>query len=78
MVGEITNCPMYYIAAENDSVTTADQAIEMFRRSNEPKKLWVIPGIEHHNVYEEPYLGKIIEATTEWFAEHLGHPNTLP
>jgi uncharacterized protein len=71
MVGQIVGCPMFYVAAGKDTVTPTDQVIEMFRRTSEPKKLWVIPGIEHYNVYEEPYVGQILEATVAWFDQHL-------
>ena len=62
---------MLYIVAENDVVTPADDVIDMYEITEEPKKLWVIPGLPHNGVYEEPYLGQVIEMTTDWLREHL-------
>ena len=60
-----------YIAAERDTTTPADDVIDMYELTEEPKKLWVIPGIPHYGVYEEPYLGQVMEMTIDWLREHL-------
>ena len=72
VVSRISPRPIFYIAAERDTLTPAEDIIEMYRRTGEPKKLWVIPGVNHHNVYEEPYLSQVLEVSTAWLKEQIG------
>ena len=60
-----------YIVAERDVTTPADDVVDMYERSGAPKKLWVIPGIPHYGVYEEPLAGQIFDVAAEWLREHL-------
>ena len=71
MVDRISPRPILYIAAEKDSVTPAGDIVDMYKRTKEPKKLWIIPGIPHSGVYEEPYLSQVMEMATEWLREYL-------
>ena len=71
VVDRISPRPIFYIVAERDTRCPADQVIEMYDRTKEPKKLWAIPGIGHHNVYLEPYQSQVMEAITTWLKEQL-------
>ena len=71
VVDRISPRAVLYIGAEKDTVTPTDDLIAMYQRSKEPKKLWVIPEIRHHDVYTEPYLGQVIEMASDWLREHL-------
>ena len=71
VVDRISPRAILYIAAERDTTTPADDVIDMYKRTEEPKKLWVIPGIPHYGVYEEPYLGQVMEMAIDWLREHL-------
>ncbi len=72
VVDRISPRPIFYIAAGRDTLTPAEDIVEMYKRTGEPKKLWVIPGIDHHNVYEEPYMSQVLEVSTTWLKENLG------
>ena len=71
VVDRISPRAILYIVAEKDTITPADQVIDMYERTREPKKLWVIPGIPHYAVYEEPYMSRVLDMTTDWLQEHL-------
>ena len=71
VVDRISPRAILYIAAERDTICPSDQVVDMYERTGEPKKLWLIPGAAHYNVYEEPYLGQVWEMTTGWLREHL-------
>ncbi len=60
-----------YIGAEQDTVTPADGVIEMYEKTKDPKKLWMIPGIGHYGVYEKTCLDEIMAATYDWLKQHL-------
>ena len=71
VVNRISPRAILYIVAEKDTVCPADQALEMYERTLEPKKLWVIPGALHYAVYEEPYLTQVREMITDFLKDHL-------
>lgn len=63
-----------FIHAERDSMVPADQARSMYIKAGEPKKLVIIPGVEHGDVYEavNPDVSKIVmRETVEWYEKHL-------
>ena len=60
-----------YIAAELDAVTPSDGVVDMHARTGEPKKLWVIPGAAHYDVYREELVHQILDMSVDWMAEHL-------
>jgi pimeloyl-ACP methyl ester carboxylesterase len=71
VVDRISPRAMLYIAAERDVVTPAESVVDMYKRTGEPKKLWVIPNIPHYGVYEEPYSSQVMEMATGWLSEHI-------
>ena len=71
VVHRISPRAMLYIASERDTTTPADDVIDMYHRTGEPRKLWVIPGVPHYAVYEEPYFGQVMGMTIDWLREHL-------
>ena len=56
VVDRISPRAMLYIAAENDTICPADHVVDMYQRTNGPKKLWLIPKALHHAVYEKPMV----------------------
>ena len=71
VVDRISPRPILYIVAGKDTITPAADAIDMYKRTKEPKKLCVIPGIPHYSIYEEPYKEQVMELTTDWLREYL-------
>ena len=71
VVDRISPRAILYIVAEKDTTCPIDDVMDMYKRTKAPKKLWLIPGIPHYAVYEEPHLSRVIEMTTDWLREHL-------
>ena len=63
--------PIMYIVAEKDATCPADHVLDMYQRTQEPKKLWVIPGIPHYAVYDEPHSTQVLQATIQFLNLHL-------
>jgi hypothetical protein len=68
VVDRIAPRPVLFVAAERDTVTPADDIAEMYRRAREPRRLEIIPGITHYEIYEEPHVERIIGWTHEWLS----------
>ena len=66
VVERISPRPILYVVAGKDTICPASHAVDMYNRTEEPKKLWVIPDISHYSVYGEPYKSQIFDLTTDW------------
>ena len=71
VVDRISPRAMLYIVAGKDSICPADHVVDMYNRTKEPKKLWLIQDLPHHVVYEKPTVDRVIDATMDWLKEHL-------
>jgi dipeptidyl aminopeptidase/acylaminoacyl peptidase len=71
VVDRISPRAILYIVAGRDTICPAEQAIEMYHRSGEPRKLWVIPGLSHYGVYGEPHKTQVMDMSLAWLKEHL-------
>ena len=71
VVDRISPRAILYIAAELDTTTPADGVLEMYQRTQEPKKLLMIPGAAHYDVYRKEQVDSIMESTIAWLEEHL-------
>jgi pimeloyl-ACP methyl ester carboxylesterase len=60
VVERIAPRPALFIAAERDVVTPVEGIADMHRHAREPRRLEVLPGITHYEIYEEPHIGRIV------------------
>jgi len=67
---EITG-PALYVSAELDTLTPLDEQLTLYEFSPEPKRYEVIPGVNHHDIYKEPHLTRLLDLSVGWFNEHL-------
>jgi uncharacterized protein len=63
--------PLLMIVAEHDSLIPAKQAVQVYERAAEPKRLIQLP-CGHFDLYRtEPWFSKASGAAIEWFEKHL-------
>ena len=67
-------CPALYVSAELDALTPLNEQQSLFQRSPEPKRYVVMPAVDHHGIYKEPHLTRLLDLSVAWFDEHL-HDN---
>jgi pimeloyl-ACP methyl ester carboxylesterase len=63
VVQRIAPRPALFVAAERDVVTPVEGISEMYRHAREPKRLEILPGITHYEIYAEPHIGRIVDWT---------------
>ena len=64
-------CPALYVSAELDALTPLDEQRGLYQRSPEPRRYVVLPDVDHHGIYKEPHLSRLLDLSVEWFNEHL-------
>ena len=72
-------CPALYVSAEFDALTPLDEQVGLYERSPEPKHYVIMPDVDHHGIYKEPHLSRLLDLSVEWFNEHLiPSPGSVP
>ena len=71
VVDKIAPRPVLFITTDDDRLVPPDESVALHARAGEPKKLVVLKGFGHYEVYGEPAFGQVMRETVAWFHEHL-------
>ena len=71
VVDKIAPRPVLFITTDDDRLVPAEESIELYRRAGEPKKLVVLEGYGHYEVYLEPAFSAVMQATLAWYRQYL-------
>ena len=71
VVDKIAPRPLLLIATELDGVTPPEESQKLYDVAGEPKKLVMIPGCGHFEVYEGAPFDQTCTETVAWFDTHL-------
>jgi len=59
------------IAAERDVPTPADEFRSVYAKAGDPKKLVIIEGIRHYDIYSGEPFERSVQEALDWYGEHL-------
>ena len=71
VVDKIAPRPLLIITTEDDRLVPPEESQSLYRHAGEPKKLIVLKGYGHYDVYTEPAFGEVMAATLSWYRAHL-------
>ncbi|QRZ16151.1 alpha/beta fold hydrolase (plasmid) [Paracoccus methylovorus] len=74
VVHQIAPRAVMFVNAERDAIVPVDEARSMYAKAGEPKKLMVISGSGHGEVYpanNPEVFNSIMKESLEWYARHL-------
>lgn len=71
IVDRIAPRPVLFITTDNDRLVPPEESRALHERAGEPKKLVVLRGYGHYEVYAEPAFGEVMRETLAWYREHL-------
>jgi hypothetical protein len=71
VVDRIAPRPVLFITTDDDRLVPPEESYRLYARAGEPKKLVVLRGYGHYEVYAEPAFGEVMQATVAWYREHL-------
>jgi dipeptidyl aminopeptidase/acylaminoacyl peptidase len=71
VVDKIAPRPVLFITTDNDRLVPPDESRALHARAGEPKKLVVLTGFGHYEVYAEPAFGLVMRETLDWYRQHL-------
>src|SRR5260221_7189132 len=71
VVDRITPRPILFITTDDDRLVPPQESEAMFARAGEPKKLVVLKGFGHYEVYGGDAFREVMEETLAWYGTHL-------
>jgi dipeptidyl aminopeptidase/acylaminoacyl peptidase len=71
IVDKISPRPVLFITSDNDRLVLPEESEQLYAHAKEPKKLVVLKGPGHYEVYAEPAFSEVMKATIEWYEEYL-------
>jgi uncharacterized protein len=71
IVDKIAPRPILFITTDNDRLVPPQESEQLYARAREPKRLVVLKGYGHYEVYNEPAFSEVMAATLEWFHRYL-------
>jgi pimeloyl-ACP methyl ester carboxylesterase len=60
-----------FITSDADELVLPEESERMHARAGEPKRLVVLKGYGHYQVFTPPAIDEVMAETTAWFGEHL-------
>ena len=71
VVDRIAPRPVLFITTDDDRLVPPEESRVLYEKAGEPKKLVVLEGYGHYEVYAEPAFGEVMRETVAWFGEYL-------
>lgn len=71
VVDKISPRPILFITTDDDRLVPPEESEALYARAGEPKRLVVLKGCGHYEVYAEPAFSQVMAETTAWFKQHL-------
>ena len=71
VVDRIAPRPVLFITTDGDRLVPPEESEFLYARAGEPKKLVVLRGYGHYEVYTEPAFSEVMRATLDWYGQYL-------
>jgi uncharacterized protein len=71
VVDRIAPRPALFVTTDDDRLVPPEESAALYERAGAPKKLVVLKGYGHYEVYTEPAFGEVMAATLAWYGQHL-------
>ena len=71
IVGQISPRPILFITSLDDRLVPPEESEQLYANAGEPKKLVVLEGVGHYEVYAEPAFSEVMKETLAWYQTYL-------
>jgi hypothetical protein len=78
IVDRIAPRPILFITTDDDRLVPPQESEAMYARAGEPKKLVVLKGFGHYEIYGGDAFCQVMEETLAWYGTHLRARRELP
>ncbi len=71
VVDKIAPRPVLFVTTDDDRVVPAGETEAMYAKCGEPKKLVVLEGVGHYQVYAEPAFSALMAEVVPWYQKYI-------
>ena len=71
VVGQISPRPVLFITSDQDRLVPPEESEQLYAHAGEPRKLVMLEGVGHYEVYEEPAFSQVMHHTLAWYQQHM-------
>ena len=71
VVDKVSPRPIMFITTDNDRLVLPEESEQMYAKAGEPKKLVVLNGYSHYEVYEGPAFDEVMAHSLDWYCKHI-------
>jgi alpha-beta hydrolase superfamily lysophospholipase len=71
LVDRIAPRAALFVTSDGDELVPPEESEQLYRRAGEPKKLVVLSGYGHYQVFVPPAIEQVMVETVAWFRQHL-------
>ena len=71
IVDKIAPRPALFITTDDDRLVPPEESEALYARAGEPKRLVVLRGYGHYEVYLKPAFDEVMRETVAWYREYL-------
>ena len=71
IVDRISPRPILFITSDNDRLVLPEESQQLYAHANEPKKLVILKGYGHYEVYQDPAFSEVMAAAMDWYGQYL-------
>ena len=71
IVDRISPRPILFITTDDDRLVLPEESEQLYAHAKEPKKLVMLKGYGHYEMYVEPAFSEVMAATLEWYQQYL-------
>ncbi len=71
VVDRIAPRPILFITTDDDRLVPPEESISLHEKAGEPKKLVILKGYGHYEVYVDPAFTEVMDETLDWYRCHL-------
>ena len=71
VVDKIAPRPVLFITSDDDRLVPQEESEQLYAHAGEPKKLVVLHGVGHYEVYAEPAFTEVMKETLAWYQKYL-------
>lgn len=71
VAGRVAPRAALWIHSAEDRLVPAEHSVRMHSAAGEPRRLVLLPGLSHHDVYRGDGMRQVLEVACEWLGRHL-------
>ena len=71
VVDKIAPRAVLFITSDQDRLVPPEESVSLYERAGDPRKLVILKGYGHYEIYSEPAFSEVMRETIAWYQRHV-------